>query len=83
MATYNGGRLIEEAQAMLDAHTVSYADGLCQGCGAVAPCPEHEAAARVSWSPNDFPGGLGGPAQTWCCVLLASGLAPSARSDEP
>jgi hypothetical protein len=46
-ATYPGGARIEQAQAVLDRHAVSSADGLCMQCKIPWPCREYEAAARV------------------------------------
>jgi hypothetical protein len=45
--TYHGGEQIDHAQATLDRHAVSSADGLCLTCKVLGPCPEHEAAAEV------------------------------------
>jgi hypothetical protein len=45
--TYPGGRQIDRAQAILDRHAVSSADGLCVECKVLGPCPEHEAAAKL------------------------------------
>ncbi|WP_170047290.1 hypothetical protein [Couchioplanes caeruleus] len=47
MAMYSGGELIEMAQAMLERHTVSRADGRCVSCGVLGPRASHERAARV------------------------------------
>jgi len=35
------------AQADLDVHAVSSADGACLACRTVGPCPVHEAASRT------------------------------------
>jgi hypothetical protein len=45
--TYHGGEQIDHAQAALDRHAVSSADGLCVTCKVLGPCPAHEAAAKV------------------------------------
>jgi hypothetical protein len=45
--TYHGGTQIDHAQAVLDRHTVSNANGLCVTCRLPGPCAEREAAARV------------------------------------
>jgi len=47
MATYSGGEQIDRAQAVLERHTVSSADGLCVACGVPGPCAVREGAARV------------------------------------
>jgi hypothetical protein len=47
MATYLGGTQIDHAQAALERHAVSSADGLCVVCKVAGPCAEHEAAAKV------------------------------------
>ena len=47
MATYQSEEHIRHAQAMLEQHAVSIADGLCVTCGVLGPCAEHEAAATV------------------------------------
>ncbi len=44
---YRGGTQLDRAQAELDRHAVSSADGLCVQCKTLGPCPAHEAAARV------------------------------------
>ena len=44
---YRGGTQLDRAQAELDRHAVSSADGLCMACKVLGPCPAHEAAARV------------------------------------
>ena len=45
--TYHGGEQLDHAQAALDRHAVSSADGLCVTCKVLGPCAEHEAAAKV------------------------------------
>jgi hypothetical protein len=45
--TYHGGEQLDQAQAVLDRHAVSSADGLCVTCKVLGPCPELEAAAKV------------------------------------
>ncbi len=45
--TYLGGEQVDQAQAVLDRHAVSSADGLCVTCKVLGPCREHEAAAKV------------------------------------
>ncbi|MEV4620504.1 hypothetical protein AB0J74_17575 [Asanoa sp. NPDC049573] len=47
MATYSGGRQVEQAQAVLDRHAVSSSDGLCVECKVLGPCQAHEAATNV------------------------------------
>lgn len=47
VATYLGGDQIDNAQAVLERHTVSSADGRCRSCGVPGPCVDHERAARV------------------------------------
>ncbi|MDM4721686.1 hypothetical protein QTQ03_19590 [Micromonospora sp. WMMA1363] len=47
MATYSGGDQIDRAQAVLERHTVSSADGRCLACGVLGPCPDQERATRV------------------------------------
>jgi hypothetical protein len=47
MATYPGGRQIDQAQAVLDRHAVSSGDGLCVQCQVVGPCAAHVAAAKM------------------------------------
>jgi hypothetical protein len=44
---YRGGTQLDRAQAELDRHAVSSADGLCVACKTLGPCAVHEAAARV------------------------------------
>jgi hypothetical protein len=46
-SVYPGGMQVDRAQAVLDEHVVVMATGRCGGCGAAAPCPEREDAARV------------------------------------
>jgi hypothetical protein len=46
-AIYHGGTQLDRAQAELDRHAVSSADGLCVQCKTLGPCAAHEAAARV------------------------------------
>ena len=46
-AIYRGGTQLDRAQAELDRHAVSSADGLCVQCKVLGPCAAHEAAARV------------------------------------
>ncbi len=45
--TYHGGEQIDHAQAVLDRHAVSSADGLCIACKVLGPCAAHDAAAKV------------------------------------
>ena len=45
--TYHGGEQLDRAQAALDRHAVSSADGLCVTCKVLGPCAENEAAAKV------------------------------------
>jgi hypothetical protein len=45
--TYHGGVQVDEAQAVLDQHAVSSADGLCVACKVLGPCRYNEAAAKV------------------------------------
>ncbi len=45
--TYYGGEQLDHAQAALDRHAVSSANGLCVTCKVLGPCPEHEAAVKV------------------------------------
>lgn len=47
MTTYVGGDQIAWAQAVLELHTVSSADGRCLSCGTPGPCIDHERAAGV------------------------------------
>jgi hypothetical protein len=47
MTAYVGGCQIVWAQAVLERHTVSSADGRCLSCGTPGPCIDHEQAARV------------------------------------
>jgi hypothetical protein len=47
VTTYHGGPQIDHAQAALERHAVSSADGLCVACGVPGPCAEHETAAKV------------------------------------
>jgi hypothetical protein len=44
MTTYLGGDQVDRAQAVLDRHAVSSADGLCLECGVPGPCVAHERA---------------------------------------
>lgn len=53
--TYHGGTQIDRAQAVLDRHTVSSADGMCVTCKLPDPCPEREAAAKVFTSSARLP----------------------------
>ena len=53
--TYHGGTRIDDAQAVLDRHTVSSADGLCVTCKVPGPCAERETAARVFVSSARLP----------------------------
>lgn len=53
--TYHGGTQIDHAQAVLDRHTVSSADGQCVTCKVTGPCAEREAAARVFISATRLP----------------------------
>lgn len=47
MTTYLGGDQIGRAQAVLERHTVSSADGRCLSCGVPGPCVDHEQATAV------------------------------------
>jgi hypothetical protein len=47
VTTYPGGEQIDHAQATLERHAVSSADGLCLSCGVPGPCAEHATAAKV------------------------------------
>jgi hypothetical protein len=47
VATYHGGQQLDYAQAVLQRHAVSSADGLCVACGVPGPCGEHETAAKA------------------------------------
>ncbi|MFI7646701.1 hypothetical protein ACIBTZ_11555 [Micromonospora sp. NPDC049460] len=50
MTTYLSGAVRDQlraAQAQLDWHTPSSADGRCVGCGEESPCPQRRAALRV------------------------------------
>ncbi|MER7456313.1 MULTISPECIES: hypothetical protein [Micromonospora] len=47
MTTYLGGEQVDHAQAVLDRHAVSSADGLCLACRVPGPCEQHERAAKV------------------------------------
>jgi hypothetical protein len=47
VATYQGGQQLDYAQAVLELHAVSSADGLCVACRVPGPCGEHETAAKV------------------------------------
>lgn len=47
VTTYPGGKQIDQAQAELERHVTSCADGLCLACGVPGPCTPHEDAARV------------------------------------
>jgi len=38
---------LRAAQAQLDQHTPSSADGRCAGCGEAGPCPQRRAALRA------------------------------------
>ena len=58
--TYAGGVKIDDAQATLEKHAISSADGTCLMCGVPGPCTEYEAAATAfRWSmrlPQRVPG---------------------------
>jgi hypothetical protein len=60
VTTYHGGQQLDHAQAVLDRHAVSSANGLCVTCSVPGPCAEHEAAAEVftrsAWLPRRRPG---------------------------
>ncbi|MFY1700155.1 hypothetical protein ACN28G_29680 [Micromonospora sp. WMMA1923] len=50
MTTYLSATVAQQlraAQARLDRHTPSSADGRCSGCAEVGPCPQRRAALRV------------------------------------
>lgn len=47
MTMYHGGDVVDRAQAVLDAHAVSSADGLCVACRVPGPCGRYEGAAAV------------------------------------
>ena len=47
MTTYHGGAQVDHAQAVLDQHVISSADGRCLACQLPGPCPQREAAARA------------------------------------
>ena len=47
MTTYHGGEQIDHAQATLERHAVSSADGLCVSCRIPGPCTDNETAAQV------------------------------------
>jgi len=46
-AVHSPRQQLEEAQAELDAHPTSSADGLCVSCKTLGPCPAHDEAAAV------------------------------------
>jgi len=41
MSTYRGVGSVERAQADLDRHVMSCADGVCVACGVPGPCEAH------------------------------------------
>lgn len=47
MTIYHGGIRVDQAQAALEQHAVSSADGLCITCAVPGPCTEYETAAKV------------------------------------
>jgi hypothetical protein len=47
MAIYLSGDQIEYAQAVLQRHAVSSADGQCLSCRTPGPCADHERAVRM------------------------------------
>ncbi|GAA1809597.1 hypothetical protein GCM10009835_31010 [Planosporangium flavigriseum] len=47
MTTYHGGQQIDDAQATLEQHAVSSANGLCRTCGVPGPCAAYERAAKA------------------------------------
>lgn len=47
MTTYLGGGQVDIAQAELNRHAVSSADGRCIGCGSLGSCSVRESAVRV------------------------------------
>ncbi len=60
MTTYHGGEQINQAQAVLEQHATSSADGLCVACRLPGPCVQYERAAAVfalAWRlPRRVPG---------------------------
>jgi hypothetical protein len=55
MSSYQGVGSIDRAQADLDRHVVSCADGLCLACGVPGPCEVNERAARLFRSSLKLP----------------------------
>lgn len=53
--TYAGGLKIDGAQATLELHAVSSADGMCLACRVLGPCAEYEAAATAFRSSMRLP----------------------------